>query len=174
MRKKTSRLRASAEHAFALLSTTLAAAFALRRAFVASAVFMIMNNLLFFTTWWILLRRFEHIGGWKLEDVMCLFGISASGFGLAVIVAGGVLDLAQKVHDGELDTWLTQPKSVLLQALCSRTQTSGWGDLASGLGMLALSGRVGWSNLPLAALGVACAFCTFIASGVVAHSLAFW
>jgi ABC-2 type transport system permease protein len=105
---------------------------------------------------------------------MCLFGVSATGFGIAVILAGGLFDLARKVHDGELDTWLTQPKSVIVQALGSRTQMSGWGDLVSGVGLLALSGVVSWQTLPLVSIGVACAAATFIACGVAAHSLAFW
>ncbi len=166
--------RASVRHAAMLIGTTVRASFALRGAFWVSAVFMALNNALFFMTWWILMGRFGRIGGWRLEDVMCLFGISASGFGLAVIFAGGSLDLAQKVYDGELDGWLTQPKSVLVQALGSRTQTSGWGDVASGGVLIAMSECVSWQTLPLALVGILCAFSTLVACGVVAHSLAFW
>jgi ABC-2 type transport system permease protein len=165
---------AGARFAVALVSTTVRASFALRQAFWVSAGFMLINNLLFFSTWWILLERFEHVEGWTLRDIMCLFGVSAAGYGVAVILAGGLFDLARKVHDGELDTWLTQPKSVIVQALGSRTQMSGWGDLVSGAGMLALSGSVSWQSLPLALIGVGCASATFVACGVAAHSLAFW
>lgn len=163
-----------ARFAVALVSTTVRASFALRHAFWVSAGLMVVNNLLFFSTWWILLERFEQVEGWKLADIMCLFGISAAGYGVAVIFAGGLFDLARKVHDGELDTWLTQPKSVIVQALGSRTQMSGWGDLVSGAGMLALSGAVSWQSFPLVLIGVGCASATFVACGVAAHSIAFW
>jgi len=169
-----SKLLGGTRFAIALVSTTVRASFALRHAFWMSAAFMLINNLLFFSTWWILLGRFQHVQGWTLPDIMCLFGISCTGYGVAVVLAGGLFDLARKVHDGELDTWLTQPKSVLVQALGSRTHMSGWGDLASGIGLLALSGAVSWSSLPLLAIGVACACATFVACGVAAHSLAFW
>jgi ABC-2 type transport system permease protein len=169
-----SRWRSSVRHAALLIGTTVRASFALRGAFWVSALFMAVNNALFFVTWWILMGRFGRIGGWRLEDVMCLFGISATGFGLAMIFAGGVVDLSKKVHDGELDGWLTQPKSVLVQALGSRTQTSGWGDVASGAALIAMSELLTWQTLPLGLIGVLCAFSTFVAGGVMAHSLAFW
>ena len=37
---------------------------------------------------------------------------------------GGVYDLARKVQEGELDTFLTQPKSVLFQALATSSNTN--------------------------------------------------
>ncbi len=174
MSKLRSPWRDNCRFAVALVGTTTRASFALRYAFWMSAGMMLLNNLLFFSTWWILMQRFGHVEGWRLEDVMCLFGISATGYGVAVILAGGLFDLSRKIYDGELDSWLTQPKSVLVQALGSRTHMSGWGDLASGVGLLALSGTLGWSTLPLVVVGLACATTAFVACGVAAHSLAFW
>jgi ABC-2 type transport system permease protein len=158
----------------ALFARQLSASFALRAAFFTSAVVMLINDAMFFSTWWVIMRRFGSVSGWHLEDVMCLSGVSASGFGICVIVFGGVYDLARKVQEGELDTFLTQPKSVLFQALACRTQASGWGDLVAGVGLLALSGVVSWSRLPWVALAVLCSAVSFTATGVVMHSLAFW
>ncbi len=169
-----SRLGNHAAFAVALISRNVKQSFALRGAFWLSASFMLLNNVLFFTLWWILMARFEHVRGWRLSDVMCLYGISAGGFGCAVILAGGVRDLARKVHDGGLDAWLTQPKSVLMQAVASQTNPSGWGDMASSVLLLSWSGAVELSTLPFLLIGLGCAAVTFIASGVVVHSLAFW
>jgi ABC-2 type transport system permease protein len=157
-----------------LVSRQLEASFALRGAFWMSALLMLVNDLIFFSTWWILMARFEHIGGWRLEDVMCLYAISAFGYGLCVIVAGGIHDLSRRIDDGDLDAFLTQPKSVLIQALVSRTNPSGWGDLTAAVGLLALSGRVHLHTLPALIIGVLCSFVTFVACGIVMHSLAFW
>ena len=44
----------------------------------------------------------------------------AAGFGLGVAFAGGASELGRYVEQGELDTFLTQPKSPLLHALGSR------------------------------------------------------
>jgi ABC-2 type transport system permease protein len=158
----------------ALVSRQLQASFALRGAFWMSALLMLVNSLIFFSTWWILLARFDNIGGWRLPDIMCLYGLSAGGYGLCVVLCGGLHDLSRRIEDGDLDVLLTQPKSVLLQALASRTTPSGWGDLAVGVGLLALSGRAQLQALPALLVGLTCAGVTYLACGVVMHSLAFW
>jgi ABC-2 type transport system permease protein len=168
------RFGANARFVIALFARQLSASFALRAAFFTSAGVMLINDAMFFSTWWIIMGRFGSVSGWRLEDVMCLSGVSASGFGICVIVFGGVYDLARKVQEGGLDTFLTQPKSVLFQALACRTQASGWGDLVAGVGLLALSGVVSWSRLPWLVLAVLCSAVSFTATGVVMHSLAFW
>jgi ABC-2 type transport system permease protein len=158
----------------ALLQTNLRASFALRAAFWMQAGFMALNNVLFFTIWWILFDRFEEIRGWRVEDMAALYGIAAFGYGVAAVLAGGLPDLARKIDDGDLDSILTQPKSVLVQAISSRTRPDGWGDLVSGTVLIALSGMLGSSTWPFAVLAVALASTMFVASGVMLHSAAFY
>jgi ABC-2 type transport system permease protein len=129
---------------------------------------------LFFSTWWLIMERYDNVRGWRLPDMACLYGIAAAGFGSSVVLAGGLRDLAGKIYEGELDALLTQPKSVLLSALASRTNPSGWGDVATGAILIGASGRASLATLPLLAVGVAAACLTFVACAVVMHSLAFW
>jgi ABC-2 type transport system permease protein len=158
----------------ALFLTNLRASFALRSAFWMQAGFMALNNVLFFAIWWILFERFEEIRGWRVHDMAALYGIAASGYGVAAVLAGGLRDLARKIDDGDLDALLTQPKNVLVQAVASRTRPDGWGDIASGIGMLALSGTMGFATWPLGLLAVVLAAVMFVASGVVLHSATFF
>jgi len=71
-----------------------------------------------------------------------LYGIVATGVGLAMICAGGVRQLARVIHDGELDQVLAQPKPTLLYVLGRKSGAAGVGDLVSGIAMIALSGAV--------------------------------
>jgi ABC-2 type transport system permease protein len=168
------RLRGNLAFCRQLVSRQLEASFALRGAFWMSALLMLLNDLIYFSTWWILMARFGDVGGWRLDDMMCLYGISAAGYGLCVVVTGGIHDLSRRIDEGDLDAFLTQPKSVLIQALASRTQPSGWGDISVALGLFALSGKVQLATLPALVIAVLCSFITFVACGVVTHSLAFW
>src|SRR5262249_24968772 len=143
-------------------------------AFWLQAVFMVGNNVVFFSTWWLLLARFKEIGGWKLTDVMTMFGVVAFGFGASVVFAGGARRLARAIADGELDPLLTQPKPVLLNVVGSASTASGWGDMATGVGMLALAGRPEPASLPLVVLAVATSALAFSAAAVLFQSLAFW
>ena len=155
----------------ALVATSLKVSIAHRGAFFTQALFMALNNLLFFSTWWILFARFDHVGGYRLPDMLLLYGVTASGFGLSVVLCGGTRELARAIADGDLDAFLAQPKSVLLRAVSSRSDASGWGDLVSGLALIGVSdpARLRWAPIAL----VLTAF-GFVASACVVHSLAFW
>ena len=158
----------------ALVATNLKSSFALRGAFWLQAIFMIGNNLIYFAMWWILFDRFEEIAGWRLGDMLTLFGVVASGFGLSVTFGGGVRELARTIVEGELDPMMTQPKNLLLHVVASRSIASGWGDLASGALILAVAAQLHPQNLVLVIPAVVASACVFTATGVVIHSLAFW
>jgi ABC-2 type transport system permease protein len=158
----------------ALIGTNLRASLALRGAFWLQASFMVLNNLAYFTAWWIFFARFDDIGGWRLSDLAGLYGVVAAAFGLTMILCGGLRELARHIAEGSLDSWLTQPKPVVLQALSSNSRASGWGDLATGIGFIAGCGLVTPGELPLALGAVLLAATVLVASGLLMHSLAFW
>jgi viologen exporter family transport system permease protein len=160
--------------AVALVGTSLRSSVALRGAFWLQVAFMILNDVAFFAMWWILFSRFEEIGGWRLGDMMTVYGIVAPGYGLAVVFAAGSRRLARAIVDGELDSRLTQPKPVLLHAVASNSTASGWGDVIAGAGMLWLSGRYGLGDLPLIAFAIGTSALSFVAVAVIFQSLAFW
>jgi ABC-2 type transport system permease protein len=136
--------------------------------------FMALNNFTFFVFWWALMRHAIVLRGWRLGDIQVLFGVVAIAFGLTVTVAGGVRFLGRFIDEGDLDTLLTQPPSVLVHALGLRSQPSGLGDVLSGMLFIALSGQVSWSMLPLVAVAIAASALVFVATGIVFFSLAFW
>ena len=158
----------------ALVGTNLKAAVALRGSFLIQVVFMVLNNFTFFVFWWVLMRRVPSLRGWHLEDIQLLFGIVATSFGLTVTFAGGVRYLGRLIDEGELDTLLTQPKSVLVHALGMRLQPSGFGDVLSGLIFIAWSGQVTWRDVPIVSIAIIASALVFVASGIVFFSLAFW
>jgi viologen exporter family transport system permease protein len=158
----------------ALVATNLKATLALRGAFVMQAVFMALNNVTFFVFWWALMRHVTTLRGWSLADIQVLFGIVAAAFGLTVTIAGGVRHLGRFIEDGDLDTLITQPKSVLIYALGVRSQPSGVGDFLSGIIFIALSGQLSWRTAPLAVAAVIASALVFLATGILFFSLAFW
>ncbi len=158
----------------ALWATNFKAALALRVAFVMQTGFMLLNNLLFFVFWWVMFERFEQIRGWRIEDVAVLFGVSAAGFGLAAVFAGGVPDLSRRIQDGDLDPMLTLPRSVLVQAAAARTRADGLGDIASGLLLVGFAGYGAPERMPVVLLAIVLSASVLVASGVLVHSAAFW
>jgi ABC-2 type transport system permease protein len=168
------RLLFTLRFARALVLTNLKAATALRGAFLLKVAFMMLNNVVFFVFWYVLFAKVPSIRGWRIGDMELLFGISATSFGLVQGFAGGVTHLGRLIDDGELDSLLTQPKPILLYALGSRSQPSGFGDSISGVGFLLASGYLSWSRAPVILLAVAAASITFVACGTIFFSVAFW
>jgi ABC-2 type transport system permease protein len=158
----------------ALVATNLKATLALRGAFVVQVVFMALNNFAFFVFWWALMRHVPSIRGWSLGDIALLYGIVAVAFGLAVSLAGGVRHLGRFIEEGDLDSLLTQPRSVLVYAVGLRSQPSGVGDVLSGIVFIAWSEEVSWSTLPLLVAAILAGALVFVACGIVFFSLAFW
>ena len=157
-----------------LLQTNLRASLALRGAFMLQVVFMALNNWIYFLVWAVFFKHFHNLGGFTMIDMELTYGIVAAGFGLAVTLAGGLRELSKMIIEGALDSYLTQPKPALLQALCSRTLASGWGDLVSGLVMVWLSRQVSIPHLPYLVLAIVISATVFVAAGVAFHSAAFW
>lgn len=158
----------------ALVATNLKSALALRAAFIIQVVFMALNNLTFFVFWWVLMSRVTTIRGWRLGDIQMLFGLVAAAFGLTITVAGGVRHLGRFIEDGDLDTLLTRPTSVLVHALGMRAHPSGFGDLLSGLIFIAWSGQLSWGTASVLMIVIVSSAMIFVACGVMFFSLAFW
>ena len=157
-----------------LISASVRSALSLRATFFLRVLLMFANNFLFFIIWWILFQRVDQIAGWRLNDVAFLFGVSAAGFGLGCALLQGFIRLPQLIRDGGLDSYLLKPASVLQQVLASRSEPSAWGDVLSGLTMLLMSGYLNTVNLPAILICIGCGASTFVSSGVIFHSLAFW
>jgi viologen exporter family transport system permease protein len=158
----------------ALLATNMKSAVALRGAFVMQALFMALNNFTFFVFWWALMGHVTTLRGWSLGDIQVLFGIVAAAVGLTVALAGGVRHLGRFIDDGNLDTLLTQPKSVLVYAIGLRSQPAGFGDLLSGVVFIAWSRQVSWPQIPLVIAAIVASAIVFAACGIVFFSLVFW
>lgn len=99
---------------------------------------MMLNNAAFAAFWAILIARTGSVGGYGFSDIMFVWGLVSTAFGLAHIVFGNIRGLSRLVIEGSLDIYLLQPKDVWLNLLASRTIVSAWGDFAYGFIILAL------------------------------------
>jgi ABC-2 type transport system permease protein len=147
---------------------------AYRGAFLLQVVGMILNNTMFLFFWWVLFSRIPVIRGWDLSQVLLLFAVVASGFGIANAVFGNALRLPRIIATGQLDYYLALPADPLLHVLVSRMSLSAWGDLVFGIALFLLASGFAVVKLPLFIfLGLAAAM-AYVAFAVLVGSLAFW
>lgn len=101
--------------------------------FLTNIGFMMLNNAAFIIQWMILLHIRKEVGGYAMRDVMLLWGLAASCFGLSHIFFARAFSLPELIINGKLDSWLVQPKNVLFSVITSSTDTSAIGDFLYGI-----------------------------------------
>jgi ABC-2 type transport system permease protein len=104
-----------------------------RVSFLVQCFGMMLNNSAFIFFWWILFNNVNTIGGYGFKEEMMLWAICSSSFGICFVVFGNVNQITRMILNGELDTYLLQPKDPLINILCSKTIVSAWGDTLYGI-----------------------------------------
>jgi len=110
----------------------LSAAMEYRVSFLTQAIGMMLSNASFIFFWWVIYRQTSSIGGYTFKDVMLLWSLASSAFGLALVIFGNVRSVGAAIINGDLDVYLLQPKNVFINLICSRTSFSSWGDFIYG------------------------------------------
>lgn len=158
----------------ALLRQSIYASVGSTGGWLTRAMMMAFNNWIWFVMWLIIYRHTSTIGGWTLNQVMLLFGITATVYGLSFGIFGGFTNIPDLVRTGKLNVYLCRPQSPLLLVLTSKGEASAWGDVLSGLVFILFSGArstTGWLYLPLIFF-----FATLVvlSASLVYFSISFW
>ena len=141
--------------------------------FISNIVFMILNNASMIIQWIILFSLKENVGGYEFKEVLLLWGIAASTYGFAHFFLAGAFDLSTMITNGKLDSYLVQPKNVLISICTSNIKVSAIGDLIYGYIMLFV---VGFSikNFILFTLFIITGGLILASFSVILSSLSFW
>lgn len=144
-----------------------------RTTFLTNIIFMIFNNATFIVQWLLIFHLRPEIGGYAFREVMMLWALAASTFGLAHILFHRAFSLSDLILNGKLDSYLVQPKNVLLSVLTSSTSTSAIGDLLYGY-ILLLIIRCNVADFLLFTLFTVTGAIIYTAFLTIVGSLSFW
>lgn len=158
----------------AYLAANMAMAMEYRAAFFAQAFGMIINDGLWLSYWMLFFARFPVVRGWERQDVLMLWAMLATGFGLAEVLFGAWRRLAALIAEGQVDFYLVLPKSPLWHLLMSRASPSGWGDLVFGIAVFAIWGQATLARMGLFVLSALAAGGLLLGVGIVVNTLAFF
>jgi len=158
----------------ALWQANLQASMEFRAAFITQVVFMMINNGVYFVFWILYFDKFKEVRGWNLNDMLLLFGVTATAWGIGAFFFGNFITLAEVIVQGRLDYYLSLPRPVLLHVLASKSIGSGMGDLIYGVGSFMLSGFFTLDGFMRYLVGSLVGVCIFIGFLVIVQSLSFW
>lgn len=137
------------------------------------AAFMALNNFVWFVVWRLFFGLAGDVRGWTLRDVTEIYGILAVGYGIYATFFGGARNVALFVQNGSLDVYLGRPGSPLLGVLFSRCDPTGFGDIASGMVLIAWAAG-DTTEFLLALVFATLGSCVLVAVYVTINCLAFW
>lgn len=152
----------------------LAGAMEYRMSFLLTAGMMVVNNVVWIFYWGVYFTKFPVVNGWELTDVMMMWAVSAGGFGFSAVLFGNSYAMAGLIANGQLDTYLTQPKPVLLHVLVSRMSVSAIGDAVFGLLLYGIFGDHSWAGLLKFAFALLLTTALFVFFNVIVQTLAFY
>ena len=141
--------------------------------FLTNICFMLLNNATFLVQWIILLRLREDVGGYTMREIMLLWGLTATSFGLSHILFARVFSLSELIIKGKLDSFLVQPKNVLVSMLTSSTDISAIGDFLYGVVIVCIC-RPGVGGFFLFLLFAVTGAVIFTSFALLLGSLSFW
>ncbi|MFN3412357.1 MAG: ABC transporter permease [Exilispira sp.] len=106
-----------------------------KKAFFLQVFGMILNDVAFLVLWYLLYGNFKasfDIKGINFNNIVLIWAIAASSFGLMHAVFAGFRNLANIIVSGKLDNFLLYPANTLFLAGTSLSDISAWGDLIYG------------------------------------------
>jgi ABC-2 type transport system permease protein len=141
------------------------AAAALRGAFLAQVLGMMLNNAAVIVAWSFFFDKFGTVHGWGFHEFIAMQAVSMFVYGAILFASTGLMDIPRHVDTGSFDTFLTKPVSVLGQVGSSNIDISTVGDML--LGLVLVGWYIGITGVGLVALLL------FVASLIVAF-VVFW
>jgi ABC-2 type transport system permease protein len=171
---RPSRIRAYARFLAVSFAVNVQAVMEYRINFLVQVFGMMLNNAAFALFWGILIGKVGSFGDYGFPEVMLIWALVSSSFGLAHVIFGNVRSIGQIVQKGELDLYLLQPKDVFLNVIASRTVVSAWGDFLYGFAVIALLPGFSLDRLALFSCLLVSGAVIFAATFAAAESLAFF
>lgn len=146
-----------------------------RASFFVQIFGMVLNNASFIFFWWIAFDiTGDYIAGYTFKDVMFIWAVTSSAFGLAHILFYNVHKISNLIITGELDTYLLQPVAVLPNILGAATSVSAWGDVLYGVVLLSIVWGFAPNVWAIFLLATLLGALIMTALNVLAHTLTFY
>ena len=141
--------------------------------FITNVLFMILNNASFLVQWIIFFSLKKDIGGYNMKQVILLWGLTSGIYGFSRFFFKKAFNLSDTINNGKLDSYLVQPKNVLLSVITTDVESSALGDMLYAYIMLFIYGFT-ISKFLLFTFFIICGGIIVTSISVTLSSLSFW
>lgn len=141
--------------------------------FISNIIFMILNNSCMIVQWIVLFSLKNDIGGYTFRQVLLLWGMAASVYGVSHFFFKKSFHLSDIINSGKLDAYIVQPKNVLISTITSDVQVSALGDILFAILVYFIYGFTIKGFILFLFFSITGGF-ILTAISVILHSLSFW
>jgi ABC-2 type transport system permease protein len=131
---------------------------------------------------WVVFQSTRSIGGWHARDVLWLYAISMTAFGIADLFVSAIEELPEHIRTGKFDSYLLRPTPILLAVVADGFELRRFGRCVPGVAsmvllvakpsMFGLDGS--GANVLWSLLAVVIGAWIYSALFVITNSIAFW
>lgn len=118
---------------FEVTKLSILSAMEYRASFLTQVIGMALNDVLLIVMWYVFFSKFPDLRGWHMHDTLLLFAVGMTNFGIYRIFGGNAEEISRTIIRGELDYFMTLPRSVLWQVSTAKSNISAIGDLLFGI-----------------------------------------
>jgi ABC-2 type transport system permease protein len=152
---------------------------AYRTSFVLDVAAQVIGQSIELVAILVVFTQVTSLGGFDRDEVVLMYGLAATAFGLADLAVGQVEDVSEYIRTGELDVLLLRPLGTLAQLLSADVSLKRVGRVAAGVAVLGYAlGAAGIDWTPARVLLAASAplvGATILAAiWVAANTVSFW
>jgi ABC-2 type transport system permease protein len=126
---------------FKLLRISLLGRMQYRADFLTGMVSVILLNSILLSAMGLLVNRFQHLHGWRVWDLVFLYGLWVGGHSLYSLLFWHLFMMEDFIVEGRFDQMLIRPIGVLVQFLGQGIQYMGVGDMLVSAGAISLAYR---------------------------------
>ena len=153
--------------------------FQYRASFALDFVGVFFVSFLDFAGILVIFQNVPQLGGWSVEEVALLYGISGLAFSLTDLAIGDLDLLSQQIRDGDFDLVLIRPRGTLFQVVTAEFQIRRLGRIAQALTILVYALvrlDIHWTlgRVLLLPVTIVSAMLIFAAVWVAAICIVFW
>ncbi|MER5268438.1 ABC-2 family transporter protein [Actinosynnema sp. NPDC002837] len=150
-----------------------------RASFLMQCLAQAVNQLAELAIILVLFNRVSALGGFSVSEVVLMYAIAGTAFGIADLVAGQLDELPTYIRTGTFDVLLLRPLSTLAQMMASDLHLRKVGRIAAGVGALVYAlghNDIAWSvsTAGLVVLAPISGAVIFSAIWVAANAVCFW
>ena len=126
-------VRNNIRYLFDALKISIKSAMAYKVSFLVQTIFMFFNNASFLIFWLVIFNHTGNSTDITFNNVLYIWSFSSMGYGIAYFFFGGIQKINEYIISGALDSYLLQPKNVLLNVATSKSSFAACGDILYGL-----------------------------------------